>query len=87
MSYTSSYKYSLDSNLAQVIETMEHHIVSKGLTSSYSCNEKHIQTDSHLSNYSTIDLTEDTVNTALQNFTVSTGIPIVIVVDAISNVF
>lgn len=84
---TSSYKYSLDSNLAQVIEAMENQIVSKGFVSSYSCSEKHIQVESHLTNYSKIELTEDTVNTALQSFTDSTGIPIVIVVDDIANVF
>ena len=82
-----SYKYSLDSNLAQVVESMENEIVSMGLTSSFSCSENHAQVESHLTNHTNIDMTEDTVNTALQSFTDATGIPIVIVVEEISEVF
>lgn len=83
----SSYKYSLDSNLAEVIKTMEQHIVSQGLTSSFNCEENHIQVRSHLTNKTNMELTEDTVNAALQSFTDTTGIPIVIVVDDIGDVF
>lgn len=84
---TSSYKYSLDSNLAQVIEFLKNQIVSENIENSFSCDETHIQVDSHLTNKTSIDMTEETVNSALQSFTDTTGIPIVIVVDDIDNVF
>lgn len=82
-----SYKYSLDANLAQVVEALEKQIVSQGLASSFTCDEDHTQVKSHLTNKTSLDLTEDTVNAALQRFTDATGIPIVIVVDDIVDVF
>ena len=82
-----SYKYSLDSNLAQVIETMEQKITALGLTSSFKCEENHAQVESHLTNKTNIDMTEQTVNDALENFTETTGIPIVIVVEDVDDVF
>ena len=84
---TNSYKYSLDSNIAQVVEYMETEIVSKNLDSSYNCNEENGGYVSHLTNNTFIEMTEDTVNTALQHFTDSTGIPIVVVVEDIDDVF
>lgn len=84
---TNSYKYSLDSNIAQVVEYMETEIVSKNLDSSYNCNEENGGYVSHLTNNTFIEMTEDTVNTALQHFTDSTGIPIVVVVEDIDEVF
>lgn len=83
----STYKYSLDSNLAQVVEQMEDSIISMGLPSSYKCEEDHSKTDSHLTNRTDLDLTHETVNTALDSFTASTGIPMVIVVDDMEDVF
>lgn len=84
---TSSYKYSLDANIAQIINTMEQNIAELGTLSPFTCDEEHIQVESHLTNKTTLELTEDTVNTALQSFTQATGIPIVVVVDDISDVF
>lgn len=83
---TSSYKYSLDANIAQIIKTMEENIVESG-AESFTCEEKHIQVESHLTNKTALELTEDTVNISLQSFTETTGIPIVVVVDDISEVF
>lgn len=82
-----SYKYSLDSNLAQVVDTMNKKITAKGLESSYHCSEDHSDIRPHLTNKTELSLTEDTVNRALEDFTESTGIPIVIVVDDIEDVF
>lgn len=82
-----SYKYSLDSNLAQAVETMTGHIEGLSLESSFSCSEEHIQTESHLTNKTAIQMTEETVNTALKGFTDATGIPIVVVVEDITDVF
>lgn len=84
---TSSYKYSLDSNLAQVIEYLKNQIISENIEDAFSCDETHIQVDSHLTNKTSIEMTDETVNTALQSFTDATGIPIVIVVDDIDDVF
>lgn len=84
---TSSYKYSLDSNLAQIIESLKNQITAENIENSFSCDETHIQVSSHLTNKTSIEMTEETVNTALQSFTDATGIPIVIVVDDIDDVF
>lgn len=84
---TSSYKYSLDSNLAQVMETMTAEVESLGLESSFKCSENHIQAQSRLKNYSSLELTESTVNDALADFTDATGIPTVIVVEDMEDVF
>ena len=82
-----SYKYSLDSNLAQVVERMEEEIVSLELDSSFTCSEDQGEFKSHLTNNTDMQLNADTVDSALQSFTESTGIPIVIVVDEIETVF
>lgn len=84
---TSSYKYSLDSNLAQVMESMTSQIQDLGLASSYSCTEDHAQVTSHLTNRSSLEMTEATVNDALTAFTEATGIPVVIVVEDMEDVF
>jgi len=84
-----SYKYSLDSNLAQVMETMGKRINALGLESSYigTCKEDHSDVKSHLTNKTAMQLTESTVNSALEEFTETTGIPVVIVVEDINDVF
>ena len=82
-----SYKYSLDSDLAGVVDTMTQEIVAKGLNTSFGCEENHVQVESHLTNKTDIPMTEDTVNEALKKFTETTGIPAVIVVEDIEDVF
>lgn len=83
---TANYKYSLDSNLAQVVGRMQQHVTDLGLESAFTCDETR-QSTSHLTNRSNVALTEDTVNTALESFTQATGIPMVIVVDEMEDVF
>ncbi len=82
------YAYSLDSNLAQVMVTMKDRVGALGLKSSFvsSGNQSHMS-DSKLVNYTNIELTPATVNNALENFTEETGIPVVIVVNTMENVF
>lgn len=82
-----SYKYSLDSGLAQVMETMTEKIRALNLESSFTCSENHAQVKSHLTNHSDVEMTEDTVNRALEAFTEATGIPVVIVVEDMNKVF
>ncbi len=82
----SNYKYSLDSNLAQVVDQMKNSIVDKGIDS-FTCMENHNQVESHLTNKTEMDLTESTINTALQSFTDETGISMVVVVENMEDVF
>ena len=82
-----SYKYSLDSNMAQVAEKMTQEIKGLNLNSSFKCDEEHVQVTSHLTNKTELPMTEDTVNRALQEFTEQTGIPMVIVVEEAEEVF
>ena len=84
---TSSYKYSLDSNIAAIASSMANEIASKELLSSFSCQENHNQVSSHVINKSGVDITEETVNTSLEAFTEMTGISIIVVVDDIDEVF
>lgn len=84
---TASYKYSLDSNLASVVSQMSNKITSLGLDSSFIRNEEHNSVKSHLTNKSSLPLTDATVNDALERFTEETGISIVIVVDNMMTVF
>lgn len=82
------YKYSLSSNLANIMDTMASKIESRNLPSSFRVvNESHNPPTSHLSNYSSLAISEETVNAALVSFTEKTDIPAVIVVDTMENVF
>ncbi len=82
-----SYRYSLDSDLASVVEQMGEKIKRMGFDDSYTCAEEHIQVQSRLVNRTSLSLTEETVNAALRKFTEDTGIPMVIVVDDMEEVF
>lgn len=84
---SNSYKYSLDSGIASVISTMQGHVESLGLDSSFVCYSDTTSYKSHLTNNTSLDLTESTVNDALDKFTAATGIPVVVVVDYIEEAF
>ncbi len=82
------YAYSLDSNLATVMNTMSGKIQNLGLSSSFKKTYSHDKSPaSHLVNYTDLALTEETVNDALVSFTEETGIPAVIVVEEMETVF
>ncbi len=81
-----SYKYSLDSNLANVVDILTNRINSLELSSSFKGEISGSTAESKLINYTSIDMTESTVNSALQSFTDKTGIPIAIVVEDIDDV-
>lgn len=83
---TANYKYSLDSNLAQVVNQMQKHITQLGVSSAFTCEEER-EPVAHLTNRSDLNLTAETVNVALESFTQATGIPMVIVVDEMEDVF
>ena len=82
------YAYSLDSNLANVMDQMAVKISALGLDSSFRTQKvSENPAPSHLTNYSSLSLTEETVNDSLKAFTEKTDIPTVIVVDTMENVF
>jgi len=82
----SNYKYSLDSNLADVMNTMTREVLALGLESSFTCKENQ-QHKAIFVNNTDLPMTDSTVEAALQNFTDSTGIPVVIVVEDAADVF
>ncbi len=86
------YAYSLDSNLAAVVNEMQKHIEGLALPSSF--KEETAAADPASSKLydltaagSAPSMTADTVNKALHSFTEATGIRTVIAVDYIENVF
>ena len=82
------YAYSLDSNLASVMEQMGERIEQLGLNSSFRTQlESQNPAPSHLTNKSSLSLTNETVDNALKAFTEKTDISTVIVVDTMENVF
>jgi len=82
-----TYKYALDSGIAAVMYNMTDRVEDLGLESSYTCKNQDRDYKSHLTNNTSIDLNESTVNTALEHFTSTTGIPVVVVVEDIEDVF
>ncbi len=83
------YAYSLDSNLALAMNKMTASISALGLASPFT-KAPDASTSPPLSklvNKTELELTEDTVNTALSEFYNVTGIPAVIAVDEMESVF
>lgn len=82
------YAYSLDSNLATVVDTMTSHISRLGLESSFKKQSDQSQmAEPQFINNTSLSMTKDTVEDALDNFTATTGIPIVLVVEDMEEVF
>ena len=82
------HAYSVDKNLATVMNKMSDRVQSLNLESSFDTEEDHSRlAKSRVINYSHLSITEKTVNDALEQFTADTGIPAVIVVDTMENVF
>ncbi len=86
------YKYSLDRNLATVMDLMgdeiEKVLEENRFSSSFNEENKHnTSPKSHLINKTELELTAATVNAALEDFTAATGIPVVIVVEDGEDVF
>ena len=82
-----SYRYSLDSNLAIAVDEMTEQIAALGLESSFSCQESHYTNSTVFSNLTALSMTEETVYDALTRFTEQTGISIALVVDEATDVF
>ncbi len=82
-----NYKYSLDSNIAMVMDKMTEEVDDLGLTSPFNEESGGTFVKSKMTNYTALPLTEKTVNDSLARFTDATGIPAVVVVDTAENVF
>ncbi len=82
-----NYKYSLDSNLSNVVNALRKAIVELGLESSFICDETHTQVAPHLTNHTDLEMNTELVEDALAQFTWETRIPIVIVVEDMDDVF
>lgn len=82
------FGYSLDTDLASVVKEMTQHIEALSLSSSFNWeSDRSNLADPEFVNLTTMDLTPEIVNSALQEFTDKTGIPMVIVVDSAERVF
>lgn len=75
------YAYSLDSDLAAVVQEMAKQIAP------YSDGTLLSSGDAYLVNYTKLDLSQQTVDTALESFREQTGIPMVIAVESLEQVF
>ncbi len=84
-----SYKYSLDKNLASVVSVLKAEVERLGYSSSSSltCGEADNGAPSRLYNRTSLEMSNEEVNAALESFTAETGISISIVVDDIEDVF
>jgi len=70
------------------MRTMADEVTALGLDSSFYREYSHdTSPTSHITNYTTLDITADTVNLALEEFTEKTDIPVAIVVDTTENAF
>lgn len=76
-----SYQYSLDKGISSVVRQMQRNIEELELDSPYLCDSERSQYKSHLTNYSSVNMRDKTVNDALEDFTAATGIAIVVVVE------
>ena len=82
------YTYSLSSGLARAVRQMANAVESKGLGLSFYQKYSHDACpESHVVNNGTLSINENTVNTALEEFTEKTGISVVVVIDSMEEVF
>lgn len=86
-SISNYYKHSIESNLRNVVNGMEQHVLDLNLKSSFIKQNGNHTYNSHLTNKSNLQIDDGIINEALVNFTESTDIPIVIVVEDIDDVF
>ncbi|MBP3375779.1 MAG: hypothetical protein J6L83_03350 [Clostridia bacterium] len=76
-----TYQYSLDKGISSVVRKMQRHIENLNIEDPYYCKSEKSQYESHLTNKTSINMNDDSVNAALEDFTAATGIAIVVVVE------
>lgn len=83
-----NYKETLSRNLASTVRAMTDEVVNLRLKSSfYDDMGSPGSYQAHVTNKSNLEINEKTINTALEEFTAETDIPIVVVIDDMSDVF
>lgn len=82
-----NYKYSLDSDLAAVVDALTEAVSTLDLEGCLSCGTSHTDRDVQLVDHTQLSLTAATVEDALTSFYEATGIPIAIVVEDMADVF
>lgn len=83
-----NYKETLSRNLAATVRGMTDNVVNLKLKSSFYDDEGSPgDYRSHVTNLSSLEVNEETINSALLEFTKETDIPIVIVIDDMGDVF
>ena len=83
----SSYQYSLDTNLAFVVDYMSEAIRRQNVDFSKLQERDHSGVRSYLKNETGIEMNADVVNAELEEFTEATGVPVVIVVEEAEDAF
>lgn len=87
-SVAEDYTYSLSSNLARVMEKMTSSVERTGLDSYlYEKYSHELSPESHVTNFSALSVNEATIERSLKEFTETTDIPVVIVIEDMENVF
>ena len=82
---STSYKYSLDGDIAAALDKVSN-AVSKQ-SDIYTCEENHSQYQSRFENETSLNLDAEVLNSAVKSFTDETGIPMLLIVDDINNVY
>ena len=82
----SNYKYSLDSNLAQVMDTMTAAVTQLAVDKTFSCDLIPEPT-AQLINNTDLPITDSTVMASLNKFAAETGIPVALVIEDSVDVF
>lgn len=83
-----NYKFAIDKSLASITNQMATKILNLKLDSHFEKESDHSRlTESQLVNYTSLSISRETVNSALSDFTDSTDIPVVVVVDSAETVF
>ncbi len=83
----SSYEYSLDSDLAAAIGHMTDKVTALQLEKPLSCGNAGKDMTYAFLNYTELPLTAQTVTDALRDFTVETGLSLVVVVEDVADVY
>lgn len=82
-----NYKYSLDSDLRQVMTTMADQIAALNLETPYTCGNHYDTPEVKFVNNTQLAMTEATVMEGLNAFAEKTGLPLVLVVEDAADVF
>ena len=82
------YKDSFSGDIVAVMDTMTKEVTDHGLSSSFKDSEISADTSvSRVINHTPLAISQDMINKSLNRFSDETGLPVVIVIDSLDNVF